>query len=501
MLENILKSIDEPLGMRWKLAAIFFLIGLCIHSVVFFRAHNEGDELIYKALVEQLDNGRGYTLQGSPLLEKGLIDKTQYDHPLFFHPPGGIALYWVFYRIFGYCGFSLVQLFSYALFFWSMMFLAKSMNLTSSNIALALVASLSAFSPVMSHVTTKFWLDGSLLAFATLAVAIYVWAVANNKPGWVFIAGLVLGYASLIKITAFLVVPGVILMSWYLLRWASSAIQIRNLNILLRQGYGGQVEIRRVRRSSQNEEGNNKTEIPMFENFKNHILNLFRVSCFEFRISDTLKAKDCETKTLKPSNLKRYACLGLLFLAAALIVQLPWELWQWIKVGSPFPSWAGRPSLDLIESNRYVHYLTEIRSPWVYLKLTSVIVWTSVPTFFLLVLLWSNKALRWMRMSLVIWILTVLVFHMVLGFMGYSKVMRYAILMTPPFIILFSSLLDEAIYRFNNEENSPITWTLTVIISISLLAFAMEILTGIQVSLFSHKDIIFPLIGGAWMMR
>ena len=416
----LLQSIDGPLKMRWKLVTIFFLTGLFMHSSIFFRAHHEGDELIYKTLVEQLDNGRGYTLQGSPLLEKGLIDRTEYDHPLFFHPPGGIALYWVFYKVFGNCGFSLVQLFSYALFFWSMLFLAKAMNLTSSDIALALVASLSAFSPIMSHVTTKFWLDGPLLAFTTLAVAVFVWAVANNKTRWVFMAGLILGYASLIKLTAFLVVPGLIFMSWYF---------------------------------------------------------------------------------LKPPKLRTFVSFGLLFLATAFIVQVPWELWQWVKVGSPFPAWAGKPSKFLLESNKYVFYLTEIRSPWIYLKLTSVIIWTSIPTMFLLALLWCNKSLRWLRLSLMVWILTVLVFHIALGFMGYSKVLRYAILMTPAFIILFSSLLDEAIYRFRDEGGSPLTRTLTVIISISLLAYVMEIATGIQVSLFSHKDIIFPVIGGTWMMQ
>ena len=420
MLKNILHTIDGPLGMRWKLVVILFLIGLCMHSIVFFRVHCEGDELIYRTLVEQLDNGRGYTLQGSPLLEKGLIDKTQYDQPLFFHPPGGIALYWVFYRIFGDWSFSLVQLFSYVLFFWSMLFLAKSLNLTSSNISLALVASLSAFSPIMSHVTTKFWLDGPLLAFTTLAVALCVWAFTHNKTRWVFIAGLVLGYASLIKMTEFLVVPGLILMSWYL---------------------------------------------------------------------------------LKPTKGVTFARLGMLFLATAFIVQVPWEFWQWIKVGSPFPSWAGRPSETLIESNRYIRYLTEIRSPWVYLKLTSVIFWTSVPTLFLFAILWCNKSLRWLRISLLIWILTVLAFHIVLGFIGYSKVFRYAILMTPAFIILFSSLLDEAVYRLRNEENSPITGPLTIIISVSLLAYVMEIATGIQMSLFSHRDIIFPMMGGSWIMQ
>lgn len=420
MLKNILQSIDQPLRMRWKLVFVIFVVGLCLHSAVFFRSHNEGDELIYKTLVGQLDSGRGYTLQGSALLEKGLIDRAQYDHPLFFHPPGGIALYWMFFKIFGDLGFPLVQLFSYALFFWSMLFLARSMNLTSSNIALALVAGLSAFSPIMSHVVTKFWLDGPLLAFATLAAAIFIWAVAGNKPLWIFIAGLILGYASLIKITAFLVVPGLILLIWYF---------------------------------------------------------------------------------MKPQAVRTFIRYSLLFLVTALVIQIPWEIWQWSMTGSPFPSWAGKPSQSLVGTNKYVRYLTEIRSPWVYMKLTSAVICTSIPSIFLLAMLWCNKSLRWLRLSLLIWILTVLIFHMVLGFMGYSKVLRYAILMTPAIIILFSSLLDDAIYRFRDEGVSIKSRILALVISISLLAYVMEILTGIQVSLFSSKDIIYPLVGGAWMMK
>lgn len=420
MLKNILESIDEPLKMRWKLALMFFFIGLCMHSVVFFRAHNEGDELIYKTLVEQLDSGRGYTLQGSALLEKGLIDRAQYDHPLFFHPPAGIALYWVSFKIFGDLGFPLVQLFSFALFFWSMLFLARAMNMTSSNIVLALVAGLSAFSPIMSHVVTKFWLDGPLLAFTTLAAAVFIWAVANNKMSCVFLAGLILGFASLIKLTAFLVVPGMILLSWYF---------------------------------------------------------------------------------MKPQVVRTFIRYSLLFLVIALIIQIPWEIWQWFVTGSPFPSWAGKPSQSLVENNRYVRYLTDIRTPWAYLKLTSAVIWTSIPAIFLLVVFWRSKTLRWMRFSLLIWILTVLAFHMALGFMGYSKVLRYVILMTPAIIILFSSLLDEAIARFRNEGDSQNNVILKSIIVVSLLAYVMEILAGIQVSLFSHKDIIYPILGGAWMMK
>jgi len=122
--------------LRWKLATILFLIGLCMRLPVFGGAHEEGDELIYMNLVLQLDAGHGYTLHGSPLLEQGKTDKDEYDRPLFFHPPGGTALNWVFFKMFGGWGFPIVQLFSYVLFFWSMMLLAYSLQLTASNLAL-----------------------------------------------------------------------------------------------------------------------------------------------------------------------------------------------------------------------------------------------------------------------------------------------------------------------------------------------------------------------------
>src|SRR4029078_2736266 len=54
----------------------------------------ENDEIVYATLVDQLDAGKGYTLRGSDILEKPWINREQYDRALFFHPPGGIVLFW-----------------------------------------------------------------------------------------------------------------------------------------------------------------------------------------------------------------------------------------------------------------------------------------------------------------------------------------------------------------------------------------------------------------------
>lgn len=93
------------------------------------------------------------------------------------------------------------------------------LQLSPSSIGFALTAALAAFRPIMAHVTTKFWLDGPLLAFTTFAFTLYIWGLANDRLLPVFLADIVLGYASLIKFTAFLVVPAILFMIWMLIDW------------------------------------------------------------------------------------------------------------------------------------------------------------------------------------------------------------------------------------------------------------------------------------------
>lgn len=411
-----------------KLILAIFLLGLCARTVVFVGTHAEGDELIYMSLVSQLDQGRGYTLRGAPLLEQGFIDHTQYDRPLFFHPPGGIALQWLFFALFGRHGFPLVQVFSYALFFWSMMLLAHSLRRPAPNLMMILVAALSAFSPIMAHVTTKYWLDGPLLAFTTLSVALFAWAAAQHRAGWVLVSGLLMGYASLIKVTAFLIVPAALLMAWFLL--AASP-----------------------------------------------------------KPAGKWRRKQLPAPSMK---LLRYA---LLYLAPAAIVQLPWELWQWIVYGSPFPGWAGRPSASLIATNSYVHYLTVVRPPWVYLTLSVRVLWTLIPAGLLYVALWRQRSTRRLGTALIAWILTVLLFHVVIGGAGYSKVLRYIILVTPASIILFSLLLHEAIQTIAHRIDRSYRVALISLVAVSLFGFFMEIAAGLRAAASYTDDLIVPIVG------
>src|SRR5215468_8126826 len=131
----------------WFCIVSIFLFGLLCRSSILMREPAEGDELVYRALVEQLEAGRGFTLQGHPILLQPDVARSQYDGPLFFHPPGGIALFWLFHRLFGAHGFAMAQLFSFSLFFWAMMLLASQVLDPFDPFGGVLVAALSAFTP------------------------------------------------------------------------------------------------------------------------------------------------------------------------------------------------------------------------------------------------------------------------------------------------------------------------------------------------------------------
>ncbi|MBI2400460.1 MAG: hypothetical protein HYV23_05300 [Deltaproteobacteria bacterium] len=142
---------------------LLFVLGIFLRVPVFFDHHDEGDEIIYSFLVAQLEQGNGYTLQDTDLIEYGILDKQTYGRKLFFHPPGGVGLFWLFESIFGSNGFPMAQMFSYSLFFWSMVAAAYLLGIAPMGIVLA--GLLSAFNPIIVHVNTHYWLDGPLVAF------------------------------------------------------------------------------------------------------------------------------------------------------------------------------------------------------------------------------------------------------------------------------------------------------------------------------------------------
>lgn len=185
-----------------------------------------------------------------------------------------------------------------------------------------------------------------------------------------------------------------------------------------------------------------------------------------------------------------------MLLMPALLIQLPWEIWQWIVCGSPFPAWAGKPSASLVASNSYVHYLTIDRPAWMYLTLTPRIFWTLIPAGILVALLWKKNSDRFLGLALTAWILLILVFHIAMGHWGYSKVLRYIILITPASVLLCAHLLNEALKQIKDRTLAPtMSRIVAAAFAISILAVSLEIATGVKATIAYNNDLIFPLLG------
>jgi 4-amino-4-deoxy-L-arabinose transferase-like glycosyltransferase len=389
-----------------------FLSALACRSVAFFRPHLEGDEVVYAALVENLDAGRGYTLQGHPLLERRDIVRETYGRPLFFHPPGGIALFWALHALFGEAGFGLAQLLAFTVFFWAMLSLASQSFGSLSGLQALLVASLAGFTPIMTHVVSRFWLDGPLLAFATAAAAVFLRACRRESLAWAGVAGLLLGYASLIKPTALLVVPGTIALAW-------AAGAPRSLRSLLRH--------------------------------------------------------------------------GLCWVGVAACLLAPWQAYQWHVIGNPFAVSPGRPAPRLLAINRFVHYLTVVRSPWIYLSLLPRVVWTLGPSLLLLVARWRDASVRRVGLALGSWIGVVVAVHVALGFVGYSKLLRYVILVSPATVLLFALVTSASWSELRAGSRSRLARTAGwALVALALLAFVLEIAQGLATPLLDPSDLIRP---------
>jgi len=381
----------------------------------------EHDEQIYVALVQQLDAGKGYTLQGHRVLDEPWIVREQYDRPVFFHPPGGIAFFWLMHRLAGDAGYAWAQLLSYTIFFVGLVIIGWTIIPALDSLAVLALAILAAFSPIMANVTGRFWLDGPLLAFSTAAAACFLLGLRRDRTGLAAVGALLLGFASLIKLTAFLIVPGVLALA--------------------------------VVTSHRERPG-----------------KLFRTSAY--------------------------------FVLIALACQLPWELWQWHLTGTAFPVWAGRPSPELVRNNLFVRYVTEMRSPWVYLELLPQVLWTIGPSLVLLAFHWRDRASRALGFGLMIWIAAVVGANVSLGALGYSKLLRYAILVTPATILLFTLVVDRCMKSFRSTPGTA-RFAMFVLLLLAGAGLALEVVQGLRTSLIDNAswDLIVPLAGLSGITR
>jgi 4-amino-4-deoxy-L-arabinose transferase-like glycosyltransferase len=377
-----------------------------------FHRFLEQDEKIYVALVEQLNAGKGYTLQGHPIL-KELVGE-QYGYELFFHPPGAVALFYVFEHLFGERGFALVQVFSYVVFFWSLMWLGSILIRPLDDVAAITLAILGSITPIMAFVMGRFWLDGPIIAFSTLAAAMFLAGVVRNRWSLIVGGGAVLGYAILIKLTSVLIVPALLVLAW----------------------------------------------------------------------------------ALRPRETwRQYATWAAVLVGIAFLVQVPWELWQWHVVGSPFPSWAGKPASRLVQSNQFVYFQTVVRGPWAYVQLLPQVIWTLIPSFIMWAVMRRVRDVGRVGAGLTCWILAVVVAHMILGAMGYSKIVRYIVLVTPATCILFALTFSATIESLRARRG--LTAGAVLLVTLAFAGLGLEVAQGLKTSLYDNArgDMLKPLPG------
>jgi 4-amino-4-deoxy-L-arabinose transferase-like glycosyltransferase len=390
------------------IAAAVLVAGIWLRAGTFDFPHLEGDERIYGALVAQIRGGHGYTLQGHPILSENWIVREQYDTPLFYHPPGGIAWFAAFTALFGAAGIDLAELAAFAVFFVGTMLLAREVLPRWTLPVASVVSVLAAFTPIVAHVSVHHWLDGPQLAAVTFAALCFVRAMRIGSRGWAVAAGLAFGTACLVKLNAVVALPGIVALCWA-----------------------------------------------------------------------TDEGIDMKTR-------RKVAAIALA-VAAALVA--PWLVAEFRAFGTLVPSWAGKPSARLVAENPFIRQITAVRTPWAYFRLLPQTVWTLVPAIAILGFLRTPGRSRRVALASAAWIAVVVGVAVALGAIGYSKLLRYVVLMAPAGILLAGLAVGEAIEARRNAR---------LLVVILTLAAVLEVAQGIQVArVYPDRAWIRPLFGDA----
>jgi 4-amino-4-deoxy-L-arabinose transferase-like glycosyltransferase len=175
-----------------------------------------------------------------------------------------------------------------------------------------------------------------------------------------------------------------------------------------------------------------------------------------------------------------------------------WAWVEWSSFGAVFPAWAGKPAADLVQMNPFVRFVTTVRGPWTYLRLLPQAMATLVPALVALPLLWSERRSRRIASVLCVWIAGILLVHVALGYVGYSKLLRYVILVVPAAILLFALAMEAALRRL--REPGRRSWAVAFLL-LAGLAFTVEVSLGVAyIKVFPERALIV-LYPDARMMR
>jgi hypothetical protein len=86
----------------------------------------------------------------------------------------------------------------------------------------------------------------------------------------------------------------------------------------------------------------------------------------------------------------------------------------------------------------------------------------------------------------------VVAFHVGLGAFGYSKVLRYVILVTSPSVLLCALVVDEAVRALRSGSRR---FALAAATCLALVGVGLEVWAGVDASLSTERDAMFPVLG------
>ena len=402
---------------RAHLASLLIVLAasLVARARIFHLPHREGDERIYAALLAQVRTGRGYTLQGHPILSQDWMVAEQYDTPLFYHPPGGLAWFALFTSMFGEHGWDVAELAAFVVFYLATLALARDALPSQPPAAAWTVAVLTGFTPIVAHVSMHRWLDGLQVAAVALSSWLLVRALRDGGARTAAAAGGALVAALLVKQNALVAAPGLLACAWVCADNASIRVKLRAVAIA-----GG----------------------------------------------------------------------------VALLCVAPWLGAELRAFGTIFPAWAGRPSARLVAENPFVHHVTAVRTPWVYLRLLPQTTWTLFPALVTLAIVRPSGRGARLAAALIGWIALVVAANVALGAAGYSKLLRYVVLIAPAAIVLAglaAAQLTSVAASAPRGIGRRVVYTLAFILAAGVL---LEPAHGLQTTrLYPDKAWIRPLFG------
>lgn len=390
------------------LLLFFFAIGCFLRMPFIAISHNEGDEIIYQTLVDQISGTGEYSLQNSPVMANSFFIKSHYNTPLFFHPPMGIYVFHTFKIMFGRVGLFFAQLACFFLFYVAVQ-IAVYLYAGSSLLTAFIGGALAAFSPIVVQTNLKIWIDNPKIAFASLAFSMALLAYQQRSRLISVFSGVLFFAAVFTKLDAALMLP---VAAWAIFSFG------------------------------------------------------------DFKKADSYRA------------LIKYLIPPLCGVGVAILI---WLIWSYMTTGSFFFGNPGRPSPELLANNGFIRYVTSERPFYYYLYAIPIVyptlVWSIVALFFFRV----REA--WQMRSLVGSILLIAFVYTVLGYFGYSKLLRYVSLIAPLSAVLFTRFFSR-VFRLSMLRPS---WGSALYCGLGFLAFLGETFQGIKTALLFPKDALIRM--------